>query len=254
MRLTLNFYVERPLHEREQMDALESLITLHLPVWATKLRVAADEDSPASEVGLDGSLCGAAREAAPAEFGLSSIVISGSYEDLLFFVDGCDSTLPPELNRFSVEVVDRSTIEGRPLAEWARDFFAAVPAELPVRYANGWSSDEFDAKNLIMSPEVVKAVGVQIDRAVPGLYWLNYFGAPYVSLVGRQRLLSSPGHQVQAVASGVLIGLGSRPNDWNGQRYEQRERHVIAHLGEQYFFSKHDPEKDTRAPDFRSQR
>ncbi|HEX5084341.1 MAG TPA: hypothetical protein VFY40_20035 [Blastocatellia bacterium] len=253
MRLILKFYIARPLFEKERLDAIQELINLHLPAWAVRLVVGEDEDAPdALEVGPEESLYIAASEATPVERGLSSTVISGSYEDLLFFVEGCRSTLPPELNRFAVEIVDMETVEGKTLAEWARDFFLAVPARLPVRYAMAYSAEEFDAKNMVRTPEVVEAVGVQIEKALPGLYWLNYFGPPYLQLIGKERLLSAPAYEVQAVADGVFIGSGDNPKEWNGLEYKGREQQVITHLGEQFFFSKQDPRRETKAPDFRS--
>jgi len=252
MRLLLNFCIERPLIEKEQLDALQKLIYSYLPNWAMSFSVAKDEDSPnVYKVVPEEGLYLAASKAAPVKFGLSSMVISGSYADLLFFADGSRSTLPPELNQFSVEVVNRETVEGWPIAQWARDFFLAVPENLPVRYANGYSGDEFDAKNMIRTKKVEKAIGVQLDKALPGLNWLNYFGTPYLKLIGKERLLSSPAYEVQAVADGVFIRLSDSPNEWNKPEYRERERQVIAHLGEKFFFSKDEPEKETTAPDFR---
>lgn len=254
MVILLDFYIGRPLFEKEQLDALQELINLYLPEWASRLVVARDEDSPdARKLAPGESLYNAASEATPVKFGLSSTVISGSYEDLLLFVDGSRSTIPPELNHLTIEIVDRKTVEGRPYTEWARDFFLAVPTKLPVRYAQGYSEGEFDAKNTIRTPEVEKSIGVQIDKALPGLYWLNYFGSPYVDLIGKERLLTAPAYEVQEVADGVFISLSASPNEWNKPKYKDRERRVIEHLGEQFFFSKQDPERETRAPDFRSQ-
>jgi hypothetical protein len=86
----------------------------------------------------------------------------------------------------------------------------------------------------------------------PGLYWLNFFGAPYVDLMGRERLLTAPAYEVKPVDDGVLIALDSSANAWQTAAYRQREQAVIAHLGEKYFFSRHDPARQTVAPDFRA--
>jgi hypothetical protein len=92
------------------------------------------------------------------------------------------------------------------------------------------------------------------QKDLQGLYWLNFFGAPYVDLIGRERLLSAPAYEVKAVGDGVLLVLDSDADAWQSEEYQRREQHVIEHLGKQYFFSRHDPERKTVAPDFAAQR
>src|SRR5262249_6886881 len=170
MHLWLKFYIERPMFEEEQLDALQSLIHKHLPGWASELHIGAHEDSPDPTLLMPHeSLYQATSQAFPVRFGLSSFTITGSYEGLAFFIDGCRSTLPPELNVLSIEIFEKDRIEQHSAVEWARDFFAQVAAHLPVRYANCRLTEQFETKNIM-----------RIDQALPGLYWLNYFGIPFV--------------------------------------------------------------------------
>jgi hypothetical protein len=56
------------------------------------------------------------------------------------------------------------------------------------------------------------------------------------------------------VDDGVLIALDPADDAWQSEAYRQREQAVIAHLGEQYFFSRHEPQRNTVALDFRAPR
>lgn len=98
------------------------------------------------------------------------------------------------------------------------------------------------------------AIGANVNKAIPGLYWLNYFGGPYVDLIGRERLLSAPAHEVKPVGDGILIELDSSADAWQSETYVQREQAVINHLGTQYFFSRLHPDRQTTAPNFAAYR
>jgi len=255
MHLWLNFYVARPMFDEAQLVGLQSVIHELLPKWSTALRVAEDEDSrDGLAVGRQGRLYEAVHQFAPLKWGLGSATLIGAYNGVSFFLNHCDGSLPPELNCMSIEVFGRSDVEGEPGSTWARRCFESVVSRLPVRYARARTRDEFAAKNMIEDERSAEAIGVDITDAIPGLYWLNYFGAPYFDLIGRERLLSAPAHEVQPVGDGVLIGLDASPEAWQSPSYQAREQAVIAHLGERYFFSRHDPDRKTVAPDFESYR
>ena len=118
-------------------------------------------------------------------------MLSGAHEGVSFYLHHADPTLPPELNKMSIEVFRLSTVEGETPSKSARKTFEAVVARLSVRYANGRTSEEHDEKNMMDDQTWVEAIGMNITAAVPGLYWLNFFGPPYVDLMGRERLLSA---------------------------------------------------------------
>ncbi|MEE8584717.1 MAG: hypothetical protein V3T83_07690 [Acidobacteriota bacterium] len=90
------------------------------------------------------------------------------------------------------------------------------------------------------------AIGVNWGKAIPGIYWLNYFGSPFVRMFGMKRLLSTPAHQVRRVGEeGVLISLAEDPFSWDSPEYKERERLVLEHLGTQYFFNREEPDRET---------
>lgn len=253
MHLWCGFYVSEPLFGESQLDGLQFVINEVLPDWSRGLRAAKDEDSEDGiAVGRGGRLHDCIHRVAAPKRGLGDAVISGAYQGLSFFLVHSDRTLPPELNEVAIEVYRLSTVENKTTSAWAREAFGAIVARLPIRYANAYADEEYYAKNMIDDETGVRAIGANITHATPGLYWLNFFGAPYVDLMGRERLLSAPAYEVKPVDDGVLIALDEAADGWQSEAYRRRERAVIAHLGEQYFFSRHDPERKTVAPDFRA--
>lgn len=253
MHLWCRFYVSEPFFAEAQLDELQRVIREILPRWSSGINVAKDEDSnDRIAVGRDGRLVDWIHQIAPPKRGLGDAVLSGAYQDLSCFLYHNDSTLPPESNRMAIEIYRLPTVENQASSAWAREAFEAIAARLPIRYANAYVDEEYRAKNMIDDETGVRAIGARITRATPGLYWLNFFGRPYVDLIGRECLLSAPACEVKAVDDGVLIALDSSADAWATAAYQQREQAVIEHLGKQYFFSRHDPARQTVAPDFRA--
>jgi hypothetical protein len=253
MHLWCKFYVSRPLFGEDQLSELQSVIADLLPGWAGHLCAAKHEDSrDYAAVAKGDRLYDGIHRAAPPKRGLGSAVLTGAYETLSFFLSHCDRTLPPELNDFAIESYGPTTVEGRDTSVWARATFEALAARLPVRYANAHLDAEYRAKNMIDDASGVRAIGARITYALPGLYWLNFFGRPYVDLIGAERLLSAPAYEVKKVDDGVLIALDSSAEAWKTAKYRQREQAVIEHLGGNYFFSRHEPDRQTVGPDFKA--
>lgn len=89
-------------------------------------------------------------------------------------------------------------------------------------------------------------MGRDFGRFLPGLFTSNFFGPPYVELIGREQLLSAPA--ARAVGDGVLITIGDDPRDWDTPQQREREEAVLDHLGHEYFFSKTAMAETTKAP------
>ena len=143
-------------------------------------------------------------------------------------------------------------MEQQPTCAWARQFFAAVVEALPTDYANSHANQEFEAKNMVLDRNGAEAIGIGLVDYLPGLYWLNYLGPPYVDLIGFDRLLSAPAYEVKEIAGGVLLALAADADEWQSPEYQAREAAVIEHIGKKYFFSRSDPDRETVAPDFRA--
>ncbi len=145
--------------------------------------------------------------------------------------------------------IERERVEGIPAARWNRMVLEKYCQSLPVPYARGNWSREFEAKNISREGGGYAAIGIDIARYLPGLYWLNFFGRMYCDLMGRNRLLSAPAYAAREVRDGVLLCLHEDPRAWNTAEYQATEARVLDHLGREYFFSRDNPERPTLAPD-----
>ena len=110
---------------------------------------------------------------------------------------------------------------------------------------------QYRAKVMSERP-VVRAVGRDFSRFLPGLFWLNFFGPRYVDLIGEERLQSSPANTIEEVDGGLLLGLGDDPGQWNSAKRRQTERAVLDAIGHDFFFSADAPGRATRAPSWLS--
>lgn len=248
MDLWFQLFAGRPLLDDSELKVLHRLLVALLPHWSVALQVRQDEWSRG--IALErGSPLGDAIDRIVSNRSLGSAMLSGAHADLSIHLDSCQQTVPPELNCLTLEIHD-ATVEGQASEAWARHTFELLVAELPIRYAHVHLQQEFDCKNMILDGGSAEAIGVHLWRSLPGLYWLNYFGAPYVRMIGREKLLSAPAQHVREVGQGVLIALADSPDAWDTDDYRQREQRVIEHLGKQFFFSRHDPERQTIAPEF----
>jgi hypothetical protein len=250
MHLWISLFFSKPVFEAEACEALQGLIDEVLPSWRLGLRVLKNEDRRAGrEVGSGVGLFDAISDETPTRHGLGRAVLKGDYKGVTFFLDSCSSTLPPELNNPAVEI-ELAKVEGTRTSEWAKQFFGAAAERLPLRYANAHLQEEFNAKNIVADSEGTRAVGVLLEKSLPGLYWLNFLGRPYMTLIGRERVLSAPAYEVREVDRGAIIVLDEKPTTWASAEYQTRERAVIDHLGKELFFSRENPARSTVAPNF----
>jgi hypothetical protein len=254
LQIRINIYVERPVFDKEQLAGLHALVIASLPKWSSAIKASKGEGSGNIEIVTPHTdMFQTVASVAPAHGGIGGAMLTGAYEGVAIFLSTCGLTLPPELNRISIEILDLVEIEGSRRFEWVRVLFHSIARYLPVRYAHACSAAEFAAKNMISDENGTRAVGVKLDYALPGLYWLNLFGIPYVKLLGKDILLSAPAFEVREAGKGIIIALGSDPTDWKNASYKEWEQRTIAHIGQQFFFLRNEPERRTLAPDFRTE-
>jgi len=83
----------------------------------------------------------------------------------------------------------------------------------------------------------------KLQQLIPDIYWLTVFGAPYVKMFGRERLLSTPVFKAEAQGEQVVLQLTPSIEDVrNATAYEEVKKRVKAHLGEDAFFMPGKPE------------
>lgn len=118
-----------------------------------------------------------------------------------------------------------------------------------VLWGAAWDRDEFRANNLDES-RGVSAMGRDVRRHLPGLYWINVFGGPYIDLIGRDVLLRCPAHQVHDAGRAITLALYGEPDAWASPEGRARKATALEHLGHRYFFDRAAPDRPTSAPDF----
>lgn len=255
--LVLKFYVKKSLCSRKAVEALDTVFWDHLHKWRGGLLLLPEHEEDrhsGSAIGQHESLFDAVSRVSPIRFGLCAVNMAGAYEGVAVFMQCSRSSLPPESNLLTVEVSGTPMVEGKATAEWARAFFRAFAAAVPLRYGQARTRAEFDAKNMVREKRSTRAVGVNLKRALPGLYWMNFLGRDYLDLIGPERFSAVPAPFVEDLDAGVCIGLDEDPGRWSADEYRQREDALLAHLGREYFFSKADPERSTKAPAFEADR
>jgi hypothetical protein len=251
--IRLSLYLSEPVFSENQVSTLESLIAEHLPDWGEEYRLSEDDPKYGSVRKRAGqSLLDALNSHFSVRWGQGSAVLSGIRDDVVMFLDTSKSTLPPELNSMGVEIVGVSKIGAKPVSAWAEGFFLAAVERLSVRYGCGYDKSEFEAKNMIRSSSGVSAVGVRLGAAIPGLYWVNFFGQPYLDMIGSDRFLTLPAGSITSFPrGGIVVKLDDTPGAWRTSEYKAAESQIIKHLGAQYFFNPADPDQVTKAPDFK---
>ncbi len=132
--------------------------------------------------------------------------------------------------------IRRAKIEGLRAPDWERRVLRAIVERLDPWYAVCSTTEEYWAKNMESGGRVTRAIGLDISRALPGLYWQNYFGPQQSRVVGFDRLLSTPGVRTEELGGGVIVELSPDPRDWQSSSYSELESATLKHLGEQWFF------------------
>jgi hypothetical protein len=167
-----------------------------------------------------------------------------SFDDWIFCPLG-RSWIPG--NRISIQI--RSVlVENCEAPTWINQSFAHWCTILDPFFGFACATEEYDAKNVSTEGGGLRAVGNDISKYLPGLYWLNFFGSAYKQLMGDERLASAPAFRTSAFGSGYVVSLSENPGDWGSREYKAREESVRRHLGEEYFFIHTNEARKTVSP------
>jgi hypothetical protein len=81
-------------------------------------------------------------------------------------------------------------------------------------------------------------LNTNIENCLPGLFWLNVFGPPYVELFGRGRLLSASVAHIGELTNGVVIRISEQLEDDAVSWSEFKTRRALCrnHLNSDAFF------------------
>lgn len=76
-----------------------------------------------------------------------------------------------------------------------------------------------------------------IRRSIPDIYWVNFFGRPYVELLGADRLRTAPCDEIKEMADGgFMLRLTPAPLDSVTPDGRLQAQAVKEHLGIEYFW------------------
>jgi hypothetical protein len=261
------------LLEHGRLETLQALLQRLAPAWSRGLHVRRPRrDREIIDLSIPGALAGAVRaraaergvvfqqladeeEAQPSSRVFGQAELAGADPSLIVVVS-IDSQVLARAgvkwiwgNRITFQV-GRSRVDGIPAAEWTRRAFEALCVGLSPQHGHAEMFEEYEAKNISHDDGGTQAVGVDVSRYLPGLYWLNFLGRAYCELIGTERVLTTPCPEVRPVDQGVLIALSTDPATWVTAEYGNVEARAREHLGQQYFFSGDDPERNTVSPGF----
>jgi hypothetical protein len=138
-------------------------------------------------------------------------------------------------------------------------FVEAVHSQWPVDIAYGLMMSAADMEDINHYKDCVVPFGQgltsrHLEKHLPWLPWLTFFGPAYVEMFGKEKLLAAPAHRVEACSRDLMeIQLTERVQDCVKAREEVEtvRASVIEHLNEGAFYGKPGPDGAYRSPEFR---
>lgn len=120
--------------------------------------------------------------------------------------------------------------------------FWTLCREMQPVYAYAHAVDEFDAKNMDLT-HGARAIGNDISKHFPGLYWENYFRSDLVKKIWGE-MPPLPDCAKTRDADGLAFCLGESPYSWADPSRVECESKVRAMLGNNLFFDRANSEVD----------
>ena len=145
-----------------------------------------------------------------------------------------------------------SRVAGHRREDLVREIVIALGGLPGFLWGAAYLTTEFRSSNLHDGPDGMWAIGRDISSHLPGIYWLNLFGATYLRHMNL-------GESATSLHFASLTALGSRglavqiyehPEDWENEAGRAARNTAMAALGEQFFFDRREPDRETIAPDF----
>jgi hypothetical protein len=80
--------------------------------------------------------------------------------------------------------------------------------------------------------EIMGGQPVKILEKIPGVFWGNYFGEPYISKIGKQKLLSSTVYKVEELKNGdIYLQISDTPFKSSSDEERKIQKNIAKHLG-----------------------
>jgi uncharacterized protein YaiI (UPF0178 family) len=96
----------------------------------------------------------------------------------------------------------------------------------------------------------MRALGRDVRKSLPGVFWLNVFGPAYVDLIGAERLRNASVATNSVLVNNVLVRAYAKPEDWSTDLGVSHHSQLVDYLGQRYFYDRSHPDRLTVAPDF----
>lgn len=260
---------DRFIAEDGTLDALWDVLLSKAPKWAggihirksPKIRLPIDVNASG---GFSNAVRGSAAERGPTYHALVSMYgkgderLSGSVElrgsDSAFIVVVAIDQKPFHHiggalslgNRLAIQV-RKKKIDGVDAIIWIRDVFRELCERTDPAWGKISDCGEYWEKVMEVSPSV-RAVGRDFSKYLPGLFWLNFFGKPYLNAIGTKRVATTPARVVERLKTGILVEIYEDPLLWNEEPSRILERAVRDHLGSEFFFLKGYETSKTKSP------
>ena len=145
-----------------------------------------------------------------------------------------------------------SSVAGFRREDLVREIVIAVGGLPGFLWGAAYLTAEYRSSNLHDGADGMWAIGRDISSHLPGIYWLNLFGATYLCHMNlRESADSLQFARLTALGSGGLaVQIYERPEGWDSDAGRAARNRAIAAIGEQFFFDRREPERETIAPDF----
>ena len=268
--LHIRLHPSRSLLAKGALTEVEHVLHEILPRWSHKLRVRIDIRSrewfDASKPDrLDGAVRrliqpgrtykALVKRYGPGEYDreLGHATLTGDYSGVYVFLSLDDWIFMPQPDRqlFGNDIsiwVERKDVEGMPAAQWMANASAILCESMDFMYGFAYCNGEYYSKNMDINRG--GAIGIDPSKYLPGLYWINFFGEPYVELIGKKRLMTIPDAITKELPTGVIVQFGTNPHAWNTSEYITAIEKALDHIGRQYFFDRRNTNQQTVAPPF----
>lgn len=143
----------------------------------------------------------------------------GGYNNVIFWVEEAYFHVPENVERFL-------------------HLSAKMYSLLHSVYGNIHQTDDSIAMATITDSRYGETVvPTDLRKGLPNVYWANYLGPHYVSLIGKERLLATPCDRVQELPDGgVLVILGPSPLAAIGEQIRSTQRAIKSYWGDRFFY------------------
>ena len=129
-------------------------------------------------------------------------------------------------------------VEGTDRQAWVCQLAEELTTTTTMLWGAAYLHPEFASSNLDTS-RGMRAIGRDVRTALPGIYWLNIFGPPYIDLIGERRLLDVAAQTAMRNGDHVTIQPYRDAEDWETNEHARHQ--LKAALGPAYFFDRSDP-------------